>query len=87
MRTSKPKLPPAIRWSCRSPAATSAIPNFTPPGPVYHMLVVKGYDAQNFITNDVGTRKGESYTYTKDVIMKNMHDWNAQDIHLGAKKC
>jgi hypothetical protein len=61
-------------------------PNFTPPGPVYHMLVIKGYDAQNFITNDVGTRKGESYIYTKDVIMKNMHDWNPQDIHLGAKR-
>lgn len=61
-------------------------PNFTPPGPVYHMLVIKGYDAQNFITNDVGTRKGDSYTYKKDVIMKNMHDWNPQDIHLGAKK-
>ena len=60
-------------------------PNFTPPGPVYHMLVVKGYDAQNFITNDVGTRKGDSYIYAKDVIMKNMHDWNAKDIHLGAK--
>ncbi|MCX6766157.1 MAG: C39 family peptidase [Candidatus Moranbacteria bacterium] len=61
-------------------------PNFTPPGPVYHMLVVKGYDTQNFITNDVGTRKGDSYTYAKDVIMKNMHDWNPQDIHLGAKR-
>ena len=61
-------------------------PNFTPPGPVYHMLVVKGYDTQNFVTNDVGTRKGDSYTYAKDVIMKNMHDWNKTDIHLGAKK-
>ena len=61
-------------------------PNFTPPGPVYHMLVIKGYDAQNFITNDVGTRKGESYIYAKDVITKNLHDWNPQDIHLGAKK-
>jgi hypothetical protein len=60
--------------------------NFTPPGPVYHMLVIKGYDAQNFITNDVGTRKGESYIYKKEVIMKNLHDWNPQDIHLGAKK-
>jgi hypothetical protein len=61
-------------------------PNFTPPGPVYHMLVVKGYDSQNFITNDVGTRKGDSYPYAKGVILKNMHDWNTQDIHLGAKK-
>ena len=61
-------------------------PNFTPPGPIYHMLVVKGYDSQNFITNDVGTRKGSSYTYRKDVIMKNIHDWNEKDIHLGTKK-
>jgi hypothetical protein len=61
-------------------------PNFTPPGPVYHMLVVKGYDTQNFITNDVGTRKGASYPYKKEVVMRNMHDWNEKDIHLGAKK-
>lgn len=61
-------------------------PNFTPPGPVYHMLIVKGYDTQNFITNDVGTRKGNSYTYKKEVIMKNMHDWNERDIHLGEKR-
>ena len=61
-------------------------PNFTPPGPIYHMLVIKGYDAQNFITNDVGTRKGNSYVYKKEVIMKNMHDWNEQDIHIGTKQ-
>lgn len=61
-------------------------PNFTPPGPLYHMLVIKGYDGQNFITNDVGTRKGNSYTYRKGVIMKNMHDWNEKDIHLGEKR-
>jgi hypothetical protein len=61
-------------------------PNFTPPGPVYHMLTIKGYDSQNFITNDVGTRKGNSYVYKKDVIMKNIHDWNEKDIHLGWKR-
>jgi hypothetical protein len=61
-------------------------PNFTPPGPVYHMLLIKGYDAQNFITNDVGTRKGNSYVYKKEVIMKNMHDWNETDIHRGTKR-
>ncbi|MDD5489135.1 MAG: C39 family peptidase [Candidatus Moranbacteria bacterium] len=61
-------------------------PNFTPPGPVYHMLTIKGYDTQNFITNDVGTRKGNSYPYKKGVIMKNMHDWNEKDIHLGEKR-
>ena len=61
-------------------------PNFTPPGPIYHMLVIKGYDAQNFITNDVGTRKGNSYIYKKEVIMKNIYDWDKKDIHLGAKR-
>ena len=61
-------------------------PNFTPPGPIYHMLVIKGYDSQNFITNDVGTRKGNSYVYKKDVIMRNIHDWNEKDIHLGTKR-
>jgi len=61
-------------------------PNYTPPGPIYHMLVVKGYDENFFITNDVGTRKGNSYVYKKNVIMDNMHDWNAEDIHKGAKR-
>jgi hypothetical protein len=61
-------------------------PNFTPPGPVYHMLVIKGFEIQNFITNDVGTRKGNSYAYKKEVIMKNMHDWNEKDIHLGGER-
>ena len=60
-------------------------PNFTPPGPIYHMLTIKGYDAQNFITNDVGTRKGNSYIYKKEVIMENMHDWSEKDIHSGEK--
>ncbi len=61
-------------------------PNYTPPGPVYHMLVVKGYDEKFFVTNDVGTRKGDSYVFKKEVIMDKMHDWNATDIHLGAKR-
>lgn len=61
-------------------------PNYTPPGPIYHMLVVKGYDDKFFITNDVGTRKGDSYVFTKKIIMDKMHDWDAGDIHLGAKK-
>jgi hypothetical protein len=50
------------------------------------MLTIKGYDSQNFITNDVGTRKGNSYVYKKEVIMKNIHDWNEKDIYLGGKR-
>lgn len=61
-------------------------PNYRQPGPIYHMLVVKGYDEKFFITNDVGTRKGDSYVYRKEVIMRNMFDWNEKDIHLGEKR-
>ncbi len=45
-------------------------PNFTPPGPLQHMLVITGYDrqAREFITNDPGTRKGEKYRYPEQVL-------------------
>jgi hypothetical protein len=48
---------------------------YTSPGPVYHMLVVKGI-AQNgdIITNDVGTRHGKNLTYSPSVFLNAMHD-------------
>lgn len=58
-------------------------PNFTAPGPIYHMLVIKGYDENGFIVNDPGTRRGESYRYSFDRIMTAMHDWNSSDITQG----
>lgn len=61
-------------------------PNYRQPGPIYHMLIIKGYDEKYFITNDVGTRKGNSYVYKKETIMKNIHDWNETDIHKGMQK-
>lgn len=60
-------------------------PNFTPPGPIYHMLVIKGYDKDGFITNDPGTRNGESYRYTFDRMMTAMHDWDPANILNGQK--
>ncbi len=52
-------------------------PYFTAPGPLYHMLVIRGYtqDGQ-FIVNDPGTYRGEAYLYDFDTIMNAMHDWN-----------
>lgn len=44
-------------------------PNFKNGGPEYHMLVIKGYDSKNFITNDPGTRLGEGYVYPYDIIL------------------
>jgi uncharacterized protein YvpB len=60
-------------------------PNFRNGGPVYHMLVIRGYDEKGFITNDPGTRKGENYRYSFDTIMNSLHDWNSSDIQKGEK--
>lgn len=45
-------------------------PNFTLPGPLQHMLVITGYDAetQEFITNDPGTWKGAGYRYPEATL-------------------
>jgi len=52
-------------------------PYFKVPGPIYHMLVIRGYDSKNFITNDVCTNtKGEAYKYRYQVIIDSIHDWD-----------
>lgn len=61
-------------------------PNFTAPGPVYHVLVITGFEGDEFITNDPGTRKGEGYRYEMDVLMNAIHDFNKKDISLGEKR-
>lgn len=57
-------------------------PHFKAPGPVYHMLVIKGYDEQGFFTNDPGTLYGKNYYYTYDTIMKAAHDWTGADEEI-----
>jgi hypothetical protein len=50
-------------------------PNYVAPGPIYHMLVVKGVtDGGDIITNDVGTRHGHNYVYAPSVFLNAMHD-------------
>jgi uncharacterized protein YvpB len=44
-------------------------PNFRGSGPPYHMIVIKGYDDKGFITNDPGTRNGESYYYPYQTVL------------------
>lgn len=51
-------------------------PNFKAPGPIYHMLLIKGYNDTEFITNDPGTRKGNSYKYPYERLINAIHDWN-----------
>ncbi len=60
-------------------------PNFKNGGPLYHNLVIVGYDKKGFITNDPGTRKGEGFRYTFDNLFNAIHDWNSSDINKGGK--
>lgn len=54
-----------------------ASPYYKPPGPKYHMLLIKGYDDFGFITNDVGTNQlGRDFRFSYDNIMAAAHDWN-----------
>lgn len=61
-------------------------PFFSGEGPLYHYLVIRGYDDDIFITNDPGTRHGENYTYKQSIIMDAMGDWNDGDPAKGAKR-
>lgn len=54
-------------------------PNFTGLGPIYHMLVVRGWTSTKIITNDPGTRKGEEYTYDPQVLYNAVGDYNHND--------
>jgi len=63
-------------------------PNFKQPGPVYHMVVVIGYDNTKIIVQDVGTRKGDHYEYSQTVFYNAIHDWNGdpESINDGPKR-
>ena len=52
-------------------------PYYTPPGPVYHYMLFKGYDDRTgeFITNDMGTRRGRNYRYKYNIAYEAIHDW------------
>ncbi len=62
-------------------------PNFTAPGPLYHNLVLIGYDGDTIVTNDPGTRKGASYRYNIQVLYNAIHDFpgDAKKIETGRK--
>jgi len=62
-------------------------PNFKAPGPLYHALVMVGYDGDKIITNEPGTRKGKSYEYDIDLLYNAIHDFpgKKEDIEKGRK--
>lgn len=60
-------------------------PYYRQPGPLYHMLVIKGYTETKFVTNDPGTRNGKNFTYTFDKLYNAIHDWNNGNVNEGEK--
>lgn len=54
-----------------------ANPFFSGDGPDYHMLVIKGYVGDKFITNDPGTKRGADFIYTEENLLDSIHDWDA----------
>ena len=60
-------------------------PFFKQPGPLYHMLVIRGYTKTQFITNDPGTKRGENYPYNFETILNANRDWNGGDVSGGEK--
>jgi hypothetical protein len=62
-------------------------PFYTPPGPVRHMVVIRGYDRdkKEFITNDPGTRRGEGYRYDQEVLYNAIRDYHT-GYHIPIEK-
>jgi hypothetical protein len=58
-------------------------PYYKTPGPLYHMLVISGYDSKKgiFITQDPGTKRGKDFTYKFDTLLKANHDAMGGDEH------
>ena len=63
-------------------------PYFKQPGPIYHMLVITGFDKDGFITNDPGTKRGLSYRYNYDTLYNSNGNWSHADekVNLTEKK-
>ena len=70
------------------PAAGRQLKNpfYKSPGPLYHMLLIRGYTKDKFITNDPGTKRGENYPYDFDVVLGANRDWNGGNVEGGARK-
>ncbi len=63
-------------------------PYFNGAGPPYHMLVIIGYEGNEFITNDPGTKRGAGYRYDQNLLVNVIHDWTGakESIREGAKR-
>lgn len=68
-------------------AAGKILPNpyFSNGGPNYHMLVIVGYDANGFVTNDPGTKNGQGFRYSFNALYNAIHDFDSTNILNGQK--
>lgn len=62
-------------------------PNYKRPGPIHHMLLIKGYSSEGLITNDPGTKKGLNYSYDFETLFNAAGDWDhlAKTVDLNKK--
>ncbi len=51
-------------------------PNYKSPGPIHHMLLIKGFNKEGYVTNDPGTRNGQGYTYDFETLFNAAADWD-----------
>lgn len=58
---------------------------YTPPGPDKHALVITGFNKDEFITNDPGTRRGEGYRYATTKLMGAIADYDGREPGTGGK--
>lgn len=58
-------------------------PHFKPPGPVYHVILIKGYNREGFISHDPGTAHGEDVLYSYEIMEEAVHDLVDGDITEG----
>ncbi len=62
-------------------------PYFKSPGPLYHNVLLIGYDKDSIIVNDPGTRKGKNYKYKTDILYRAIHNFTGvkEEIEKGRK--
>jgi hypothetical protein len=63
-------------------------PHFRLGGPVYHTIVISGYDntTREFITQEPGTMYGLDYRYSYDTLLTAMHDYVPHGKTIEGKK-
>jgi hypothetical protein len=51
-------------------------PFYKQPGPIHHMLLLRGYTEEEFVTNDSGTKRGLNFTYDFNTLFNAAADWD-----------